>query len=181
MYIRKVSQKNKETGKEYSTHRLVESYRNADGKARQQVLLNLGANFEIPPEQWKQLADRIEEIISGQQSLLLPEEKIESLAQSISKRVVRRAASETVSTVIQSEINCYNVDIDSLTHQQIRQVGPEHICVETIKRLGLNQLLKEAKFNNKQVDTAIARLSQVFKLKYEVMINQKVKLQLCSL
>jgi transposase len=154
MYIRKVSQKNKETGKKYSTHRLVEAYRNADGKVRQQVLLNLGANFEMPPEQWKQLADRIEEIISGQQSLLLPEEAVESLAQSISKRVVRRAASETASTAIHSEVNYYNVDVDSLTHQQIRQVGPEHICVETIKQLGLDQLLKELKFNNKQVNTA---------------------------
>jgi len=38
MYIRRMSQKNKDTGKEYFTHRLVESYRNADGKARQQVL-----------------------------------------------------------------------------------------------------------------------------------------------
>jgi len=88
MYIRKVSQKNKETDKEYSTHRLVESYRNADGKARQQILLNLGANFKIPTEQWKQLADRIEEIISGQRSLMLPEKEIEELAQSIAKRVV---------------------------------------------------------------------------------------------
>jgi len=158
MYIRKVSQKNKQTGKEYSTHRLVESYRNADGKVRQQVLLNLGANFEIPSEQWKQLADRIEEITSGQQSLLLPEETIESLAQSISKRVVRRAASETASTAIQPEVDYYNVDVDSLSHQQIRQVGPEHICVETIKQLGLDQLLKEAKFNSKQIDTAIGTI-----------------------
>jgi transposase len=158
MYIRKVSQKNKQTGKEYSTHRLVESYRNADGKVRQQVLLNLGANFEIPSEQWKQLADRIEEITSGQQSLLLPEETIELLAQSISKRVVRRAASETVSIAIQPEVNYYNVDVESLSHQQIRQVGAEHICVETIKQLGLDQLLKEAKFNNKQIDAAIGTI-----------------------
>lgn len=158
MYIRKVSQKNKETGKEYSTHRLVESYRNADGKARQQVLLNLGANFEIPSEQWKQLADRIEEIISGQQSLLLPEEAIEVLAQSISKRVVRRAASETVLAETPLDNNYYTVDIDSLTHQQIRQVGSEHICLETIKQLGLNQLLKEAKFNNKQIEAAVGTI-----------------------
>lgn len=158
MYIRKVSQKNKETDKEYSTHRLVESYRNADGKARQQILLNLGANFKIPTEQWKQLADRIEEIISGQRSLMLPEKEIEELAQSIAKRVVRRTASKTALTETPPENNYYSVDVDSLTHQQIRQVGPEHICLEAIKQLGLDQILKEAKFNNKQIDTAIGTI-----------------------
>ena len=158
MYIRKVSQKNKGTGKEYCTYRIVESHRNVDGKVRQQVLINLGANFDIPTEQWKQLADRVEEIIGGQQSLLQPDEAIEEVAQSIAKRVVRRAAVENVSSEKLSEDNYHSVDVDSLTHQQIRQVGPEHICVETIKQLGLDQLLKESKFNCKQINTAIGTI-----------------------
>ncbi len=155
MYIRRVSQINKETGKGYYTHRLVESYRNSNGKVRQQVLLNLGTHFTIPTEQWKQLADRIEEIISGQQSLLPPEEAIEELAQSIAKRVVRRASIEKTSTAALTDDNYYNVDANSLSYQQIRQVGPEHACVETLKQLGLEQLLKELKFNRKQINTAI--------------------------
>ena len=65
MYIRKVSQSNKKTGKEYFTYRLVETYRNSDGKVRQETVLNLGAHFSLPQENWKQLADRVEEIVRG--------------------------------------------------------------------------------------------------------------------
>ena len=50
MYIRKVIQHNKETGKQYHTYRLVETYRNIDGKVRQKVLLNLGTHFDLPKE-----------------------------------------------------------------------------------------------------------------------------------
>jgi len=154
MYIRKLTQK--KTGKEYYTHRLVETYRNTEGKVRQQVLLNLGTHFAIPPEQWKQLADRIEEIISGQQSLLLPEEAIEEMAQSIAKRVIHRVAtSKEPARKTAAENDYYTVDINSLDHQQIRQVGVEHVCVEMLKLLGLEQLLKELNFNHKQINTAI--------------------------
>ena len=72
MYIRKVAQKNNSTGKAYYTHRLVETYRNTEGKVRQRVLLNLGTNFSIEQNDWKLLADRIEEIMSGQETLIEP-------------------------------------------------------------------------------------------------------------
>lgn len=158
MYIRKVTQKNKATGKQYQTHRLVETYRNADGKVRQQALLNLGANFTTPPEQWKQLADRIEEIISGQQTFLSPEDTIENIAQSIAKRVIHKVAEEIPVTKAIEEDDYYNVDISSLTHQQIRQIGAEHVCLEALKQLGLEQLLIGLKFNRKQINTAIGSI-----------------------
>jgi transposase len=159
MYIRKVKQINRETGKEYCTHRLVETYRNPDGKVRQQVLLNLGAHFAIPLEKWKELADRIEEIISGQQTLFPPEDEIEEIAQSIAKRVVHRVAKTKEPTKIPSEKNdYYTVDINSIDHQQIRQIGAEHACVELLRQLGLEQLLKELSFNHKQINTAIGSI-----------------------
>jgi transposase len=158
MYIRRVAQINRKTGKEYYTHRLVESYRNSNGKVRQQVLLNLGTHFEIPAEQWKQLADRIEEILGGQQVLLTPEKTIEELAQSIAKRVSHRVATEKELPKPSEDNNYFSVDINSLAYQQVRQVGAEHVCLETLRQLGLEELLKEAKFNNKQINTAISSI-----------------------
>jgi len=159
MYIRKVAQLNKKTRKEYFTHRLVESYRNANGKVRQQVLLNLGTNFTIPTEQWKLLADRIEEILSGQQVLLVPEKAIEEMAQSIAKRVIHRVATEKeLPKPDKTDNNYLSIDLDSLAYQQVRQIGAEHVCLETLKQLGLKELLKEAKFNNKQINVAISSI-----------------------
>ena len=160
MYIRKVSQINKETGKEYYTHRIVETYRNADGKVRQRVLLNLGTHFAVAQKHWKELADRIEEIIRGQQTLVLPEEYIEVEAQSIAKRVIHRVADEAQpAKVVNKEVgDFYTVDINSLKQQQIREVGAEHVCNETIKQLHLPQLLHEFGFNRKQINVAIGSI-----------------------
>jgi len=155
MYIRKVFQKNKETGAEYCTHRLAETYRNAESKVRQRVLLNLGANFPLPQEQWKLLADRIEEIIRGQITLFYPDTEIEDLAQSIAKRISHRVAIPEKSSVNVLTEDFYDVNINSLEHQQVRQIGAEHAGYETAKQLQLEQILIELKFNRKQINTAL--------------------------
>ncbi|PXF56324.1 MAG: hypothetical protein C4B58_13935, partial [Deltaproteobacteria bacterium] len=69
MFIRRVSHKNRKNRKEYYTYKLVESIRTERGP-RQRDVLNLGVNFDLPKEQWKDLANCIEEIITGQLSLI---------------------------------------------------------------------------------------------------------------
>ena len=86
MYIRTSQQKSPSTGKTYKTYRLVDTYRNPQGKVRQQLILNLGANFSVPKEHWKLLADRINELLSGQESLLALEPMLEKQAQTYAKR-----------------------------------------------------------------------------------------------
>lgn len=161
MYIRKVSQLNKKTGKEYHTYRLAETYRNAEGKVRQRVLLNLGTHFLIPAELWKPLSDRIEEIITGQQVLFLPDDKIEQEAQNIAKLLIHRVAVRTTpkrDINTKAEYDYHTVDINSLEHQQIRQIGAEYVGCEMLKQLGFPQLLQELKFNSKQINTAIGSI-----------------------
>ncbi len=156
MYIRKVTQK--KTGKEYYTHRLVETYRNTEGKVRQRVLLNLGTHFLAPPEQWKSLADRIEEITNGQQILFPLDDALENEAQNIAKRVIHRVAEEEAPLAITTENDYRAVDLNSLEHQQIRQIGAEHTGYEILKQLGFEQLLFELDFNRKQINTAIGSI-----------------------
>ena len=50
---------------------MVDTFRVAD-RVRQRTLLNLGSGFNFPPEQWKPLTQRIEQIVLGQHDLLLP-------------------------------------------------------------------------------------------------------------
>src|SRR5271169_3269262 len=63
MYIRKVAHTDK-NGKKYHTFKLIESVRTERGP-RQRMLLNLGTDFTVPEEKWKDLANRIEEIVTG--------------------------------------------------------------------------------------------------------------------
>ena len=73
----------------YTTYRLVESYRNAEGKARQQTLLNLGSDFSFPQDQWKALSDRIEEIQRGQGGLFEQDHDLEKEAERITKLLTK--------------------------------------------------------------------------------------------
>ena len=64
---------------EYYTYKLVESIRTERGP-RQRDVLNLGVNFDLPKEQWKDLANCIEEIITGQLPLIDYPKVIRTLA-----------------------------------------------------------------------------------------------------
>jgi len=160
MYIRKVTQINATTGKRYYTYRLVETYRNTEGKVRQRVLLNLGAHFDVSAEEWKMLADRVEEITRGQRSLIPHEGHVEEIAQSIAARVTtkRGANVEAVADASDRSTDYQTVDLSSLSHQNIRQIGAEHVGLEISKQLDIMGLLTELKFNKKQINFAIGSI-----------------------
>lgn len=162
MYIRSVEQKNKTTGMVYSTHRLVEAYRNADGKIRQQVLLNLGCQFDIPKEQWKLLADRIENILRGQQPLFELEPFLEKEAQRIAKLVIKKS-SQVIPIAVShlektSQQDYQSVDLNSLEHQDIRKIGGEYVGYHAAKQLELDKVLLDCGFNQKQVNMALGTI-----------------------
>jgi hypothetical protein len=87
MYIRRTSIKSRKDGSQYFTYRLVESKRTEKG-VRQHTLLNLGADFALPREQWPDLTKRIEGILGGQQSLFTIDRDIGQLAQSCALRII---------------------------------------------------------------------------------------------
>ena len=92
MFIRKVDHQNKKNRHKYFTYKLVDSIRTERGP-RQRVILNLGVDFNLPKEQWKDLANCIEEIITGQKPLIDYPKEISSLARRYAKRIIREQAS----------------------------------------------------------------------------------------
>jgi len=68
MYIPKVTHVDRKNRREYYTYKLVESVRTEKGP-RQCTLLNLGTDFELPEERWKELAYRIESIVTNREPL----------------------------------------------------------------------------------------------------------------
>ena len=162
MYIRATSQRNQKTGQSYTTHRLVESYRNQAGKVRQQTLLNLGAYFNFPKDKWKALADRIEEIRSGQNSLFDHDPILEKEAQRIARLVLRKF-SNPIDTPQKSQeetapTDFQTVDINSINHQDTRKIGCEHVADYAAKQLELAQTLKGIGLNEKQSEIAVGSI-----------------------
>ena len=148
MFIRQTKTNTASSGEKYLTFRLVASERIA-GKVRQQTLLNLGRNFSLPQEQWPQLCARIEQILSGQRSLLEVSHTIETMAQRYAARLVTyQPASGVAAAAGASEY--HEVDVNSLELVRPRSVGVEHAGLSALGWLGLPGILAEAGFNGSQ-------------------------------
>ena len=132
---------------------MVESVRTERGP-RQRDILNLGADFNLPKDQWNDLANRVEEIIAGQGTLLRYPEEIETLAKKYAKKIVRKQ-----STIIpekeEKTPDYQTVDINSVENEHPRTVGAEHVVYHTIKELELDRKFVELGFNKPHLEAAI--------------------------
>lgn len=150
MFIRRTRTNNSATGESYFTHRLVRGERVA-GKVRQITLLNLGRHFSTRQEDWPLLCQRIEQILTGQGTLLGPDcpEALERVAQRYAGLLVNQSTVPAVSangsahTHSTAQPDFQEVDIDSLQQLQPRSVGIEHVGLHALKQLGFIDLLTE--------------------------------------
>jgi transposase len=155
MFIRKTTHTDHKNGKPYYTYKLVESIR-TDRGPRQRPVLNLGKDFSLANEKWKELADRIEAIISGQQNLFPVSEEIEQLARRYARKIIRRhGQGSPVAIEAQSRPDYQTVDVNSLENEQIRSVGGESVVLATIKELELDRQLEALGFNRPNIEAAI--------------------------
>lgn len=136
MFIRAVTKKNPGYDKTFTYHRLMESIRTPKGP-RQRILLNLG-HLELPPEDWKTLANRIEEIVSNQVSFFPPAPHIESLAQYYAQ-LLRQKEMQAIPTAEEAEWE--RVNLKSLSQGEFRTIGGEAVAYDAFKSLGLPEIL----------------------------------------
>jgi len=153
MFIRKVPHRNKKNRKEYHTYKLVESIRTERGP-RQRDILNLGVDFDLPKEQWKDLANCIEEIITGQKSLINYPKAIRSLARRYARKIIREQAC-VVAGGEDFPPDYATIDVNTVDNEEARTVGAEHVVYETIKELGIDGKLRELGLNRHQAAASL--------------------------
>lgn len=157
MFIREVTHKNKNNNTIYSTYKIVESYRTQRGP-RQCTILNLGADFNLPADQWGLLSQCIEEIITGQRSFIGYAEEIESLAKVYARKIIHQQSCVVETKKDSSpdyEPDNMEVDINSVQNEHARGIGAEHVVYQTIKELELDQELVKLGFNKPYLDVAL--------------------------
>lgn len=152
MYIRKTAKTDPKTGILYTAYHLVESVRTERGP-RQRVLLYMGSQIDLPEEDHKPLAQRIEEIIKGQPSLIPYPEPIERLAEFYAAQVIRRLAEPKGETQDEKE-EFVSVNLNSIEHSEPRTVGAEHLLLQMAHQLELPVTLKDLGFS--ETDTVLA-------------------------
>ena len=157
MYVCKVSHCNKKNRQEYYTYKLVESVRTERGP-RQRDILNLGTDFNLSKEKWKEFANRVEEIITGQKSLFHYPEEIEGLAKECARKIIRKQSSivpEKKDSSSDYLPDYQTVDVNSTENEQARTIGAEHVVYHAIKELELDRKLAELNFNKPHMEAAL--------------------------
>lgn len=155
MFIKEVKKKNKGYEKEYSYHRLMESYRTPRGP-RQRTILDLG-KLTIPKDQWKILSDRIEDILTGQKNIFPSTPFIECLARHYAGIIIqkRMKCAVHIEDAREEAPEYETVDIATTSNSTSRTIGAEYIGVSFLKKLGLDRLFRKLGFTDSQVNVAI--------------------------
>lgn len=156
MYIRRTTIKSRRNGEPYYTYRLVESIRAGKG-VRQRTLLNLGRHFEVPREQWQPLAQRIEQLVSGQEDLLpiQLDSKWEGSAQSYAAMLIQAKGQEDNKPVAP---DYQTIDANTLEMIRPRSVAVEHVALSALQQVALDQKLTELGFTGPQLSAAIGTI-----------------------
>jgi len=159
MFIRAVVKKDKLKQKSYTYYRLTHSYR-VGKKTRQQVVLNLGKLESIDKEYHKQLADRIEDLVTGMGSGLIPLElsdDLESLAQSFAKQVSKdKIFSSNKGRLISEDIqnNLQTVDLESFEQIESKEIGGEWLVKQAFQAMDIPSVLTNIGLDEKQIKVA---------------------------
>jgi len=157
MFIRKTKTGQAPSGEAYYTYRLVSSIRNGD-KVRQKTVLNLGADFALPRQDWSRLCSRIENILSGQLEFFSQTQSIETMAQRYAALIIagKRKVQSDSATVVEPEF--HDVDINSLELMRPRSIGVEHAGLEALKWLNFEAILESVGMNSVQRAVALASI-----------------------
>lgn len=168
MYIKKESRKDSK-GKCYPYYRLWESYRDELGLTQKRPVLGLGRmdGFDI-----RDLADFIilldrksrgsQNIFPGMYSPKVTDKADEIYAQLIAQKRVDAIdgtkADSSLSEFRKKQEQRFIVNASSILHQDVREVGAEHLCLETAKRLKIDKALTRLGFTDSEIVLALTQI-----------------------
>ena len=164
MFIKTIVKTDKKTGKRYDYYRLCESYR-LSGKPRHRTIITLGSLEKLEfKEERKLLADRIEDMLKGTNSLFLDTEKphIENYAKKFYSKIVSQKLYDVKKNKYQEQSDYssdyQNIDLNSLITENAKEIGAEWLVSQAIKQLEIDKMLKDQGFEEKQIKIAVAHI-----------------------
>lgn len=153
----------------YTYYRLCESYREADGRVKQRTVLGLGELPEFPKESdRRELAELLTSMINDGVCPLCDKPRLYDAAVSFygkwleeKKEAQARAdrlAEEAHRKAEEAREVKVSIKLKSLRPEMSRAIGAEHVCLDTVKRLGIREFLESRGWSREKVDTALMQI-----------------------
>ena len=142
--------------------RLVESYRCSCGHPRTCTLCILGYLEELPKlRQHVLLCRRIEELPYHGQRPMSGDEVIDRLTYEFYEKMVRNGRLAEVKDSLHeyrdelSKKGFENVNLSTIKNTSAREIGAEHVCLETLRRSGIERFLQKKGWKDNDVSLAM--------------------------
>ena len=172
MYI-KPSYRHNRQGKKYAYYRLSESYKDAFGFSKRRNLINIGRLDDFTLAEVQSAAMLVTEKASGKSPQLfvtsnLPS-KVVALAEDLYSRLIAQrlidvpgspaAQENTIEELRRQQEFRFLARVSTLRHTEVREIGAEHLCVETMKKLKMSQALRSLGFTEDETALAVTQIA----------------------
>jgi len=156
MYFKFSLRYNKDKQHSDAYYRFVESYRNAEGRVCHRTILNIGfIDDDYTPEQLNQTARILTGRYEQKRSLFeATDPAVVELAETLWQRIVK---DNRLDLTLHSPTSRH-IDADTLRHSNVREIGSEWICHQTLEELGVSKVLAEAGFSEEQIQLAASQI-----------------------
>jgi len=156
MYFKFSLRYNKDKQQSDAYYRLVESYRNAEGRVYHRTILNIGfIDDDYSPEQLNQTARILTDRYEQKQRLFEPTDTaVIELAETLWKRIIK---DKRLDLTLHSPTS-RQIDADTMRHSNVREIGSEWICHQSLEELGLIKVLAAAGFTQEQIQLAATQI-----------------------
>jgi transposase len=155
VYFRSSIRQNPATGKFDGYYRLIESYRNLEGRACHRTLLNIGFLENVDVDQ----LNEVQAILNARHR------KLENLFEEFDPFVVemadslwRRLVSEKRIDVDWADKAARRIDVDTIRHSNVREVGTEWMCFNTWNQLQISEFLRLKGWSETQIQLAMTQV-----------------------
>jgi transposase len=150
----------------YTYYRLCESYRNKTGRNKWRCVLGLGGMEGFNRNQREGFINRLNEMLKGKPGLFMAADdpRVEAYTQDIFNKLVDTGKIDLPDVLSgshhgrQLEQKRDIVKASTLRHTDVREIGAEHLCHETAKRLKLENVLLEHGFDREETALALTQV-----------------------
>jgi len=156
MYFKVSMRHNPHSGHSQGYYRLVESYRNEFNRICHRTLLNIGF-VDISPEKLNSIRGILNDRLNRRSSLF--EEQDPEVVQLADHYWGQLVAGGKIDVSEQGFAKKQRmVDVDTLTHNDAREVGAEWMCFQGMEQLKINQFLESLNWNQQQIQLALTQI-----------------------
>lgn len=152
MYFKSTCRRNPDTQKLDGYYRIVESYRNNTGRVCHRTILNVGfLEDDLSAIQLNLIARKLTDLFE-QKTSIFPE----------SDFLVNKWVTEFWSRIVKEnrlDLTLYNkdsrmIDVDTISHNNVREIGAEWMCYNTWHQLDIDKVLLDNGFSESDVQLA---------------------------